>query len=627
MENLARLSAVSPRVFLGDPTRNAKEHLRACKELEGSDLDVIVFPELSLTGYSCGDLFHTTDLYEKSYQAIAELLNYSSKTEELLVIGCPIKFEDKIFNCALAIQSGSILAAIPKTWIPNYREFYEARWFSSGNLIKPPTLIKLKGQDVPFGQSIIKFQNSLMRLGIEICEDLWSNRPVSDRLARNGANVIVNLSASNELVGKSDYRNQLIAASSARNITGYLYCSANSGESSSELIFSGQKISSEMGKTLDTTIDYANKTSHLITEFDLEKIDHERSLNTSFSVERNLSEIVIRKTISSKSEKLYPEKKLPFVPEADIEMQSTFVQIREMLAYALIRRVEHIKAEKIVIGISGGLDSTLAALVAQYAITKTNRILPEIIAVSLPGFGTSDRTKNNAYSLSKNLSFDFREIDIRKATSFHIKSISGEKEISEITYENTQARIRTMTLMNIANNENGLVLGTGDMSEAATGWCTYAGDHISMYHINTGIPKTLVKYLVYQFAKNTKNKQLKLILNDIIATPISPELLPLKDGQITQKTETIIGDFRIIDFCLYLYIRHGYSSDKIIECALQSFVDDFDKQEILDTVHSFFKRFFKNQFKRNNGTEGPKIGTVSLSPRGDWRMPSDIFVR
>lgn len=624
MNHLVRILSISPKLHLGQPMANVVAHVEALTEVAlGSDTDVVLFPELSITGYSCGDYFTSSELIESSERAVQQLIEATTAFDQVVVFGAPIQYVGGLYNCAVVAHEGEVLAVIPKTHLPNYNEFYDVRWFRAATNLPPEAVVSIAGRSVPIGQCILSVGDAYC-LGVEICEDLWSNASVSDELFRNGAHVVLNLSASNETVGKAQYRRKLIEISAARNLGGYCYCSSNSGESSSELVFSGHKLSAELGKVLTDHLDFQDKMSFCATEFDIQKIDFERRRINTFTSDSTLPIIHVSKEAKFRSEKLFPEPAAPFVPQHPQAMVEVHQTLDNILKYALIRRIQHTKIAKVVIGISGGLDSTLALLVLVSAYRCMGRSCEDILAVSMPGPGTGRRTRENAEALARCFGCDFREIDITPATEEHLKDIKPEEIEFDRTYENIQARFRTLYLMNLANEMGGIVLGTGDLSEAALGWCTYSGDHISMYHINTGIPKTLVKFMVAEYAALPEYLEAKAILLDVIDTPISPELLPVGSDELQQKTELIVGDFLLNDYFLFNFLRYRFSYQKLLATALQTFAGRFSSAEIEETLDGFMSRFFANQFKRNNSTEGPKVGSVSLSPRGDWRMPSDM---
>lgn len=624
MDNLLNILSVSPKLYLGDPEKNSKIHLSCLRDYSEYTPDIILFPELSLTGYTCGDYFRNMGFIDQCKDAAECLVRETHDIPRVFIFGCPIIFDQKLYNCAIVAFKGKVIGIVPKTYLPNYNEFYEVRWFDSGKNIEEGATVSFDNVEICFGQRIFEFDTE-ERFGIEICEDLWSNEPVSDKLFRNGAHVVLNLSASNELIGKADYRRQLVMASSARNVGAYFYCSSNSGESSSESIFSGHKISVELGNILTDQIDFENKTSVSPSQFDIQKINFERLRMNTFVRERTLPLVKIPMIIASRSQKLFAEPAMPFVPKCPQKITEVHHTLHNILKFALIRRISHVNANAAIIGLSGGLDSTLALLALVSAYKEMGRDMGEIRAISMPGPGTGSRTKSNARELATSLGCSFQELDISSFCETHMKMIEKDLSILDRTYENVQARIRTLTLMNIANNIDGIVIGTGDLSEAALGWCTYSGDHISMYHINSGVPKTLVKFMVAEYAKLNDFKSVSNCLFDIIDTPISPELLPSEGTEIKQKTEEIIGNYELNDFFLFNYLRHGFSCSKLLSTAIQTFNGKFEKLYIEQVLDIFMNRFFANQFKRNNSTEGPKIGSVNLSPRGDWRMPSDIY--
>ena len=595
---------------------------------ESRGVQVLVFPELSMTGYTCQDLFGYSQLLETTMECLQDLVSFSASYNVLFVVGAPIDVFDTLYNCAVVIQGGKIHGIVPKQYLPNYGEFYEKRWFTAYTDYSI-TSVNMFGEEIPFGNLI--FSSSVgYRLGIEICEDLWSVIPPSSYLALAGANIIANLSSSNELVGKDDYRRELIRTQSSRTISAYLYTSTGFSESTSDLVFGGSGYAFENGKVLTQLKRYQMEDQMEIFDVDIESLTNERIANKTFSdSKRNLNcthrEIKISQSITSTSLSRSVNAH-PFVPTLDNDSRSRVCkEIISIQSTGLARRLSAINNTKVTIGISGGLDSTLALLVCYDAFKKLNLDFSGIIGITMPGFGTTDRTYNNALRLCKELGITLHEIPIRDACMQHFKDIGHNPSVHDITYENVQARERTKILMNMANKHNGILVGTGDLSELVLGWCTYNGDHMSMYGVNCSIPKTLVKYLIewYAIEAGKEKPELKETLLDIINTPISPELLPTDGKQVVQKTESTVGPYEVIDFFIYNFLRKRFSRNKILYLAVNAFEGVYTMEELSRYYDGFIKRFFHNQFKRNCIPDGPKVGTVSVSPRGDLRLPSD----
>ena len=610
-----------------DAVEKIKEMVKKASE---RDVKVLVFPELSLTGYTCQDLFGFTKLLDESMKGLERLVKFSQSFDTLFVVGAPIKVNDTLYNCAVAIHGGKILGVVPKQYLPNYGEFYEKRWFTpytNENI----TSINLFGKEVPFGNLI--FSSSLgYKLGVEICEDLWSVIPPSSYLALSGANIIANLSSSNELVGKDEYRRDLVKSQSSRTMAGYLYTSTGFGESTSDLVFGGSGYAYENGRHLASLERYQTDDQLKVFDVDIEGLTNERLYNKTFSDSKRMLDKPYREinfnqyTIGNKEDYKLDRyvNSHPFVPTLDNDKRSKVCkEIISIQAMGLARRLKAINCKTVTIGISGGLDSTLALLVAYEAFKILNLDVKGIIGVTMPGFGTTNRTKNNATDLCNELGITFREIPIKDVCMQHFKDLGHDPAVHDVTYENVQARERTEILMNLANKTNGIVIGTGDLSEAVLGWCTYNGDHMSMYGVNCSIPKTLVKYLIEWYANECTSEDTRKTLLDIIDTPISPELLPPDGNKIVQKTESTVGPYEVIDFFIYNFLRKRYSDEKILYLANIAFKDKYTKEQLAKYYNDFIKRFFRNQFKRNCVPDGPKVGTVSVSPRGDWRMPSD----
>lgn len=625
-QGFVRVGAVVPKLKVADTEFNCNEIIKQIEVASNNKIQIIVFPELCVTGYTCQDLFEQDTLLEEAEKALNKILDYTNNLDIICIIGMPIKAENQLFNTAVVIQKGKILGIVPKTFIPNYGEFYERRWFASSKNANKKE-IEILDQKVPFGIDLLfkDKENNEICFGIEICEDIWAVEPPSNKLALLGANIIFNLSASNEVIGKKEYRRDLVKMQSAKTISGYVYCSSGVNESTADLVFSGESMIFENGSCLTNNQRFDFESNMIFTEIDTKRLANDRRKNISFMgnpVDLEYREIKIN--IPDNIENLTREySKTPFVPEDKKKISEICEEILNIQSYGLAKRLLHTNINKTVIGISGGLDSTLAFLVITKAYEILNLPKENIIAITMPGFGTTSRTHNNSIKLINEYGATFREINITKSSLQHLEDIGHDKNIKDVTYENAQARERTKILMDVANKENGLVIGTGDLSELALGWCTYNGDHMSMYAVNTSIPKTLVKYIIKWVAGNSK-EECKNIINDILDTPISPELLPPDEkGNIEQKTEKQVGPYILHDFFLYHFLRYGAEPKKIYILACKTFKQDFKKEEIKHWLQVFIKRFFTQQFKRNCMPDGPKVGTVSLSPRGDLRMPSD----
>ena len=625
-QGFVRVGAVVPKLKVADTEFNCNEIIKQIEVASNNKIQIVVFPELCVTGYTCQDLFEQDTLLEEAEKALNKILDYTNNLDIICIIGMPIKAENQLFNTAVVIQKGKILGIVPKTFIPNYGEFYEKGWFASSKNANKKE-IEILGQKVPFGIDLLfkDKENNEICFGIEVCEDIWAVEPPSNKLALLGANIIFNLSASNEVIGKKEYRRELVKMQSAKTISGYVYCSSGVNESTSDIVFSGESMIFENGSCLTNNQRFDFESNMIFTEIDTKRLANDRRKNISFMgkpVDLEYREIKIN--IPDNIEDLTREySKTPFVPEDKKKISEICEEILNIQSYGLAKRLLHTNINKTVIGISGGLDSTLAFLVIIKAYEILNLPKENIIAITMPGFGTTSRTHNNSMKLINEYGATFREINITKSSLQHFEDIGHDKNIKDVTYENAQARERTKILMDIANKENGLVVGTGDLSELALGWCTYNGDHMSMYAVNASIPKTLVKYIIKWVADNSK-EECKNIINDILDTPISPELLPPdENGNIEQKTEEQVGPYILHDFFLYHFLRYGAEPKKIYILACKTFKNDFKKEEIKHWLQVFIKRFFTQQFKRNCMPDGPKVGTVSLSPRGDLRMPSD----
>lgn len=625
-QGFVRVGAVVPKLKVADTEFNCNEIIKQIEVASNNKIQIAVFPELCVTGYTCQDLFEQDTLLEEAEKALNKILDYTNNLDIICIIGMPIKAENQLFNTAVVIQKGKILGIVPKTFIPNYGEFYEKRWFASSKNANKKE-IEILDQKVPFGIDLLfkDKENNEICFGIEVCEDIWTVEPPSNKLALLGANIIFNLSASNEVIGKKEYRRDLVKMQSAKTISGYVYCSSGVNESTSDVVFSGESMIFENGSCLTNNQRFDFESNMIFTEIDTKRLANDRRKNISFMgnpVDLEYREIKIN--IPDNIENLTREySKTPFVPEDKKKISEICEEILNIQSYGLAKRLLHTNINKTIIGISGGLDSALAFLVIIKAYEVLNLPKENIIAITMPGFGTTSRTHKNSIKLINEYGATFREINITKSSLQHFEDIGHDKKMKDITYENAQARERTKILMDIANKENGIVVGTGDLSELALGWCTYNGDHMSMYSVNASIPKTLVEYIIKWVADNSK-EEYKNIINDILDTPISPELLPPdENGNIEQKTEEQVGPYILHDFFLYHFLRYGAEPKKIYILACKTFKNDFKKEDIKHWLQVFIKRFFTQQFKRNCMPDGPKVGTVSLSPRGDLRMPSD----
>lgn len=618
-----KVGASTLELKVSDTIYNVQMIKKQIDEAVNKNIQIISFPELSITGYTCGDLFNQDILIDKSYEGLKDLVDYSKDKMIVIIVGSPIKCENKLYNCAVVINNGKILGIVPKTYIPNYNEFYEMRWFKSSNDLKIKE-INLFNEFVPIGVDLI-FTSKLddeLKFGVEICEDVWSLYPKSNDYASSGASIIFNLSASNETIGKYDFRKELIKMQSVKTISGYVYSSSGINESSTDLLFSGSSLIYENGKLLSENNRFDFNSNLIYSDVDIKRLVNDRRKNTSFISNTDKEYRNIYFTTSKNNFISRKYSKYPFVPSNEDKREERCKEIINIQSSALAKRLKHTNIKKCVIGVSGGLDSTLAFLVIKKAFEKLKIDNKNIIAVTMPGFGTTNRTYENALDLIKINNATLKEIDIKKACLVHYSDIDQDINNHDITYENAQARERTKILMDIANKENALVIGTGDLSELALGWCTYNGDHMSMYSVNSSIPKTLVKYLVKYIADTDKKN--KKVLYDILSTPISPELLPADEkGNIKQITEDKIGPYILHDFYLYHFFRYGASPKKIYMLAVNTFENEYSKEEILKWLKVFIKRFFTQQFKRSCMPDGVKVGSISLSPRGDLRMPSD----
>lgn len=616
-----RCAAASLKMEVANPRWNEQEMEHVIAEAVSNGVAILVLPECAMTGYTCADLFFQKTLLEETEHQIAKLKKFLEGKEIIVAVGAPIQIENKLYNMGIVLQNGHILGMVPKTYLPNYNEFYEQRWFASSTDLKE-TEIEFLGEIVPVGKDLL-FGNQNTYFALEICEDLWSVTPPSDTYALNGATILLNLSASNETIGKKEYRENLIKMHSAKQISAYVYASSGPLESTTDILFSGATLIYENGSKLAEGKRFQFDNTLTIGDVDVEKLLHDRMKNTSFHTNQLEPVRKIHCSISATNQPIRRTyAKYPFVPSNPNKRNERANEILTIQSCALARRLKHTGSKKCILGVSGGLDSTLAYLVILRAFDILKIAPQNLIAVTMPGFGTTDRTYQNAKELIRKTGTTLREVSIKDACILHYKDIGHDAGNHDVTYENAQARERTQILMDIANQESGLVIGTGDLSELALGWCTYNGDHMSMYAVNTSIPKTLVRYLVEYEMQN--NETLHNVLKSILDTPISPELLPpSKDGKILQKTESKIGPYMLHDFFLYHFLRNGFSTKKIFYLAKETFKDDYEEEELRKWLTVFMKRFFSQQFKRSCLPDGVKVGSVSLSPRGDLRMPSD----
>ena len=620
-----KVAAATPDIRVADVDYNKGQIIKQMDEAAEAGAKIIVFPELCITGYTCSDLFLQDILLNSAKKALVEIAEHTKNLDALVFVGVPIAVGGELYNVAAALNHGNILGFTTKSFLPNYGEFYEMRQFRPGP--KKAEKILFGGKEISFGPQLLFVEKQMTNLIVsaEICEDVWSPVPPSIEAAREGATVIVNCSASDETIGKASYRETLISGQSARLISGYIYANAGEGESTTDLVFGGHNLIAENGTILAEAKRFSNGI--IYTEFDVQKIANERRKNTTFTETQEhvlpripfgleQTETILTRTFPSR----------PFVPRDDQERAKRCEEILTIQAMGLKKRLAHTHAKSAVVGISGGLDSTLALLVTAKAFDALGLERSGITAVTMPCFGTTDRTYQNACKMSLKVGATLREVRIGDAVMQHFKDIGHDPQDHSVTYENSQARERTQVLMDIANQTGGLVIGTGDMSELALGWATYNGDHMSMYGVNASVPKTLVRHLVHYFADTCEDSSLKEVLYDVLDTPVSPELLPPKDGEIAQKTEDLVGPYELHDFFLYYFLRMGYEPGKIYRIAKLSFAGEYDDETIYKWLRTFCWRFFSQQFKRSCLPDGPKVGTVALSPRGDWRMPSDACV-
>ena len=647
-----KVASAIPAVRVGDVAYNVEQIENLVIQAEGKGVEVIVFPELSLTGYTCQDLFRQQLLLDRVEQGVMRLMDFTRKLDIIAIVGAPIPVGNLLLNCAVVIQKGHVLGMVPKFYLPNYSEFYEKRWFASAQDLRDMEL-RYAGNVVNMTADVQLFRTADgVLFGIEICEDVWAPAPPSNKLALAGADIVFNLSASDELIGKHDYLKSLLSQQSARTMTGYVYSSCGFGESTQDVVYGGNAMIYENGKLLAEAARFSLEPQIMMTQIDVEKLRSERRGNSTYvNAQRNVKFSLLDKQFGIRIIDAFPKEmerefKLertvsphPFIPAME-DMEVSCEEIFNIQVMGLVKRLVHTHAETAVIGISGGLDSTLALLVCVKAFDKLKRSRKGIVGVTMPGFGTTGRTYNNAMELMRSLGITVKEVSIVDAVTQHFEDINHDISVHDVTYENSQARERTQVLMDMANKLNGMVVGTGDLSELALGWATYNGDHMSMYGVNASVPKTLIRYLVNYVAQREVDDRSAQTLQDIIDTPISPELIPADEkGNIQQKTEDLVGPYELHDFFLYYFLRFGFSPKKIFMLAKNAFIENkskrvklgpndpetYDEETIKKWLRVFVRRFFSQQFKRSCLPDGPKVGSVSLSPRGDWRMPSDAM--
>ena len=619
-----KVAAAIPSVKVGDCNYNVSEIEKMIISAEGTGVEIIVFPELSITGYTCQDLFRQEQLIDAAEMSIMKLLDFSRQLDIISIVGAPVIVGGLLLNCAIVIQCGEVLGIIPKTFLPNYSEFYEKRWFASSQDLHPTDILYAGSKIHVTSQPTIFHTYTGATFGIELCEDVWAPEPPSTQLTLAGADIIFNLSASDELIGKHVYLHSLLAQQSARTMCGYVYAGCGFGESTQDVVYGGNAMIYENGKCLNDSQRFSLEPQMVVSQIDFECMRGERRNNTTFvNAQRVAREAIHRDchSITMKDFELIRDvNPTPFIPKEN-DMSSSCEEIFSIQVAGLAKRLVHTGCKNVVVGISGGLDSTLALLVCVRTYDKLGYDRKGIIGVTMPGFGTTDRTHSNAVRLMKELGITQLEISIRDACIQHFKDIGHDISVHDVTYENSQARERTQILMDLANKHNALVIGTGDLSELALGWATYNGDHMSMYGVNVSVPKTLIRYLVEYVAATSPSKATLL---DIVDTPISPELTPADEhGDIAQKTEDLVGPYILHDFFLYYFLRYGFTPQKILMLAKKAFSSSFDDETIQKWLKVFIRRFFSQQFKRSCLPDGPKVGSVSLSPRGDWRMPTD----
>lgn len=623
-DGFVRVGCASFDMKLGNVKANADQIIKYAHKASEEHIKILLFPELCLTGYTIEDLFYQKRVLNEVTQQLEHILDATYELDLFMVIGAPFIHMNKLYNCAIALCGGEILGVIPKTYIPTYHEFYEGRHFASAP--QECTEIMINGDYISFGTDIIfeSFHHEHLKIAVEICEDLWAPLPPSTKHCLNGATLILNPSASNDLTSKSDYRRLLVSSHSARLICGYAYCNAGLGESTTDVVFSNHHIIAENGTLLEESVQY--ETGLIYSDIDLDKLVSERIEMSTYETRNDHYHFIPFEidTEGLELERYYNP--YPFVPSDTEQRAMRCKEVFDIQMHGLIQRLKAAHIQKVVIGISGGLDSTLALLVASMAYKKLGYPSQDIIAVTMPCFGTTSRTKNNALKMMEELKVTSLTVDITAAVKQHFKDIHHDENVHDVTYENSQARERTQVLMDIANQEGGIVIGTGDLSEVALGWSTYNGDHMSMYAVNVSVPKTLVRYLVDYVSTLYKGQPLESVLQDILDTPVSPELLPAKDNEIVQKTEDIVGPYELHDFFLYHHVRFHYEPRKLYRIACLAYQEKYDQETIKKWLTLFYRRFFTQQFKRSCIPDGPKVGSVALSPRGDLRMPSDVNV-
>lgn len=647
-----KVASAIPSVRVGDVAYNVEQIENLVIQAEGKGVEVIVFPELSLTGYTCQDLFRQQLLLDRVEQGVMRLMDFTRKLDIIAIVGAPVPVGNLLLNCAVVIQKGHVLGMVPKFYLPNYSEFYEKRWFASAQDLRDMEL-RYAGNVMNMTADVQLFRTADgVLFGIEICEDVWAPAPPSNKLALAGADIVFNLSASDELIGKHDYLKSLLSQQSARTMTGYVYSSCGFGESTQDVVYGGNAMIYENGKLLAEAARFSLEPQIMMTQIDVEKLRSERRGNSTYvNAQRNVKFSLLDKQFGIRIIDAFPKEMErefnlertisphPFIPAME-DMEVSCEEIFNIQVMGLVKRLVHTHAETAVIGISGGLDSTLALLVCVKAFDKLKRSRKGIVGVTMPGFGTTGRTYNNAMELMRSLGITVKEVSIVDAVTQHFEDINHDISVHDVTYENSQARERTQVLMDMANKLNGMVVGTGDLSELALGWATYNGDHMSMYGVNASVPKTLIRYLVNYVAQREVDDRSAQTLQDIIDTPISPELIPADEmGNIQQKTEDLVGPYELHDFFLYYFLRFGFSPKKIFMLAKNAFIENkskrvklgpndpetYDEETIKKWLRVFVRRFFSQQFKRSCLPDGPKVGSVSLSPRGDWRMPSDAM--
>lgn len=625
-QGFVKVAAATPKILVADCVENTRVILESIREMSRAGAKIMVLPELAVTGYTCSDLFWQEQLIWESERQLSRLLDETRGVDALIFVGMPMEIFGKLYNVAAVMNRGKLLGIVPKKYLPSYHEFYEGRHFTPGE--EQTVWIEREGERIPFGMNLLFACRELPRLIVaaEICEDLWVPNPPSVSHALAGATVLVNLSASDEMTGKDTYRRELVRSQSARLVAGYIYADAGEGESSTDLVFGAQNMIAENGTILAEAERFKNQT--ICTELDVDRLVSERRRMTTYPAQRPEGYVTVPfSLVVGKTELTRTFSARPFVPSDQGDRDKRCDEILNIQAMGLKKRLEHTRCQSAVIGISGGLDSTLALLVTARAFDLLGLSRDKITAVTMPCFGTTDRTYQNACQLTRCLGASLREVDIREAVELHFRDIGQDPEKHDVTYENSQARERTQILMDIANQTGGLVIGTGDLSELALGWATYNGDHMSMYAVNASVPKTLVRHLVRYYADTCQEQELSRVLLDVLDTPVSPELLPPEDGKISQKTEELVGPYELHDFFLYYMLRAGFEPLKIFRIARRAFEGEYDSDTVLKWLKSFYRRFFAQQFKRSCLPDGPKVGSVAVSPRGDLRMPSDGCAR